>query len=78
MLKLGVQWVKNGGGLAKLGEINQKKASMIYDILDHGDFYKATVGKDSRSIMNVTFRLPSEDLEKEFIAKAGNIPKLID
>jgi phosphoserine aminotransferase len=70
ILKLVLQWVKDGGGLAKLGEINQSKASMIYDMLDAGNFYKATVGKESRSIMNVTFRLPSEDLEKEFIAKA--------
>ena len=70
ILKLVLQWVKNGGGLDKLGEINQTKAGMIYDILDGGEFYKATVGKDSRSIMNVTFRLPSEDLEKEFVSKA--------
>jgi phosphoserine aminotransferase len=70
ILKLVLQWVKDGGGLAKLGETNQKKANMIYDILDSGDFYKATVGKESRSMMNVTFRLPSEDLEKEFIDKA--------
>jgi phosphoserine aminotransferase len=71
ILKLVLQWVKDGGGLNKLGEINQTKASMIYDILDAGGFYEATVGKDSRSIMNVTFRLPSEDLEKEFVAKAA-------
>jgi phosphoserine aminotransferase len=71
ILKLVLQWVKDGGGLDKLGEINQTKAGMIYDILDAGEFYKATVGKKSRSIMNVTFRLPSEDLEKEFIAKAA-------
>ena len=70
ILKLVLQWVKDGGGLTKLAETNQTKANMIYDILDSGDFYKATVGKESRSIMNVTFRLPSEDLEKEFIAKA--------
>ena len=42
---------------------------MIYDILDSSDFYKGTVVKESRSIMNVTFRLPTEDLEKDFIAK---------
>ena len=71
ILKLVLQWVKNGGGLDKLGEINQTKAGMIYDLLDSGEFYKATVGKDSRSIMNVTFRLPSEDLEKDFVAKAA-------
>ena len=71
IIKLVLQWVKDGGGLNKLGEINQRKARMIYDILDAGDFYRATARNDSRSIMNVTFRLPSEDLEKEFVAKAA-------
>ena len=71
IINLVLQWVKNGGGLKKLGETNQTKADLIYDILDSGDFYKATVGKESRSIMNITFRLPSEDLEKEFGAKAS-------
>jgi len=71
ILKLVLQWAKDGGGLKKLGEINQNKADLIYDILDSGNFYKATVGKDSRSLMNVTFRLPSEDLEKNFVARAS-------
>jgi phosphoserine aminotransferase len=70
ILKLVLQWVKNGGGLDKLAETNQMKANMIYDILDSSDFYKGTVVKESRSIMNITFRLPTEDLEKDFITKA--------
>ena len=70
ILKLVLQWVKDGGGLGKLAETNLMKANMIYDILDSGDFYKGTVVEGSRSIMNVTFRLPTEDLEKDFIAKA--------
>ena len=69
ILKLVLQWVKDGGGLNKLAETNLMKANMIYDILDSSDFYKGTVVKESRSIMNVTFRLPTEDLEKDFIAK---------
>ena len=70
IIKLVLQWVKEGGGLKKLSEINQRKSDMIYNILDSGNFYKATVRNDSRSIMNITFRLPSEDLEKKFIAQA--------
>jgi phosphoserine aminotransferase len=70
ILKLVLQWVKDGGGLNKLAETNLMKANMIYDILDSSDFYKGTVVKESRSVMNVTFRLPTEDLEKDFIAKA--------
>jgi phosphoserine aminotransferase len=68
--KLILQWIKNAGGLAKIEKINAEKANLIYDILDTGDYYRGTVEKESRSIMNVTFRLPSEELEKSFISKA--------
>jgi len=44
--------------------------AFLYDFIDASDFYRATAEKDSRSLMNVTFRLPTEDLEKDFIAKA--------
>ena len=50
--------------------INVKKAGILYDFMDATDFYRATADKDSRSLMNVTFRLPSEDLEKQFIKEA--------
>ena len=51
-------------------QINKEKAGLIYDFIDSSDFYQGTVRKDSRSMMNVTFRLPSVDLEKEFVAEA--------
>ena len=56
--------------MGKLEEINKKKAKLLYDAIDVTDFYRGTVEKDSRSIMNVTFRLPSEELEQKFIAEA--------
>jgi len=65
-----LKWIKENGGLESIGKINQEKADLIYNILDSSDFYKGTVEVDSRSIMNVTYRLPSEDLEKEFVEKA--------
>jgi phosphoserine aminotransferase len=71
-VKLVLEWIRKSGGLAKIGEINRKKADLIYDILDENDFYIGTVDKSSRSIMNVTFRLPSEDLEKQFVAEAAS------
>jgi phosphoserine aminotransferase len=50
---------------------NLVKAKYIYDAIDGSDgFYKGTVDKDSRSLMNITFRLPSEDLENLFIGEA--------
>jgi len=54
-------------------KINAKKASLIYDILDESAFYRGTVQKDSRSLMNIPFRLPSEDLEKEFLSGATKL-----
>ena len=65
-----LKWIKESGGLEKIGEINQEKADLIYNLLDSSEFYKGTVETDSRSIMNVTYRLPSEELEQAFIAKA--------
>ena len=51
-------------------KVNKEKADMIYKIVDSTDFYRATALEDSRSIMNITFRLPSEDLEKKFVSEA--------
>jgi phosphoserine aminotransferase len=70
LMKLVTEWIENMGGLAELEKVNNKKAELLYNEIDNSDFYKGTVQKDSRSIMNVTFRLPSEDLEKQFIAES--------
>ncbi|MBW2708181.1 MAG: 3-phosphoserine/phosphohydroxythreonine transaminase [Deltaproteobacteria bacterium] len=64
-----LKWIEETvGGLEKMQTINQEKGSLIYDFIDQSGFYNATAEKDSRSLMNVTFRLPSEDLEKKFVA----------
>ena len=70
IVKLVLEWIKKNGGLDAIGAINNKKAQLIYDLLDSSTFYSGTTRKDSRSIMNVTFRLPSEELEKQFVAGA--------
>ena len=70
VVKLVFEWIKNTGGLNKMAEINNKKADLLYQLIDSTDFYRGTAQKDSRSIMNVTFRLPSEELEKKFIEEA--------
>ncbi len=51
-------------------KINNKKASTLYDVLDSSDFWKTVADKDSRSTMNVVWRLPSEELEKSFVSEA--------
>ena len=51
-------------------KINQEKGTLLYGFIDQSDFYQGTASRDSRSLMNVTFRLPSEDLEKRFVEDA--------
>ena len=70
-INLVLKWLEDKiGGLGKMEQINQEKASLIYNFIDQSDFYQGTAEKDSRSLMNVTFRLPSEDLEKKFVVQA--------
>lgn len=71
LMKLVLEWIKRNGGLDGIGKINTAKKERIYQLMDlHPDYFKGTAKKDSRSWMNVTLRLPSEDLEKKFIAEA--------
>ncbi len=70
-VQLVLKWLEEKiGGLKNIEEINKKKAAILYDYFDRSDFYRGTAEKGSRSLMNVTFRLPSEDLEKTFVAEA--------
>jgi phosphoserine aminotransferase len=67
-----LSYLKEIGGLEMVEQNNVKKADLLYGTLDaHAGFYKAPVDKDSRSTMNVVFRLPSEELEKRFVAEAA-------
>jgi phosphoserine aminotransferase len=69
--RLVLKWLEETiGGLDKMESINHKKAAILYDAIDENQFYRGTAEKESRSIMNITFRLPSEDLELEFVAQA--------
>lgn len=70
------QWMKAEGGLAKIGERNERKAKALYDYIDSQDFYKNPVAKKDRSIMNVPFTLPNPDVnDAEFLkgAKAAGL-----
>lgn len=64
------KWILAEGGLAKMAEHNRQKAKPIYDVLDKSSFFRGTARPDSRSLMNITFRAPSEELEKKFISEA--------
>ncbi|OQY37599.1 MAG: phosphoserine transaminase [Candidatus Cloacimonetes bacterium 4572_65] len=67
-----LKWIENFGSLEKLHEYNVAKANYIYDTIDNSNgFYKGAVTvKEDRSLMNITFRLPTEELEAKFIAEA--------
>jgi len=63
-----LKWIEEKGGLAGVQDMNRKKAALIYDAIDNsGGFYRGCVNPDSRSDMNITFRLETEELEKEFV-----------
>ena len=63
---LTMKWLKSLGGLNAIAALNQRKASRLYAEIDRTGFYRGTAQKESRSLMNVTFRMPSEELEKKF------------
>lgn len=70
-LQLIMKWLEETvGGLEKMEALNREKAALLYDLFDTSAFYRGTADKDSRSMMNVTFRLPDEELEKQFVAQA--------
>ncbi len=64
-------WLKGQGGLAKMGEINQRKAAMLYDAIDASDFYNNPVEKPYRSWMNVPFTLADAELDGRFLEEAA-------
>ncbi|MFV9504823.1 MAG: 3-phosphoserine/phosphohydroxythreonine transaminase [Oscillochloridaceae bacterium umkhey_bin13] len=71
MVDLVLAWIEELGGLTAMEARNQAKAATIYAVIDaSGDFYRGHAEPASRSLMNVTFRLPTEALEKQFVAAA--------
>ena len=70
ILGLTMKWLRSIGGLEGIARINQRKASRLYAEIDRSGFYRGTAQQDSRSLMNVTFRLPDEQLEKAFEKEA--------
>lgn len=73
LMGLVLKWlIKDVGGLSKMHELNQQKAKMLYDVVDASNgFYQGHAKPEDRSLMNVTFRLPSPELEKKFVTEAA-------
>ena len=73
MCKLSLEYLKQKGGISAIEKINRKKAKLLYDFIDKSNgFYKGYAVKDSRSLMNVTFNLPTKDLEEKCVNEGSS------
>ena len=74
IVRLVTEWLSGEiGGLDKMAKINSAKARMLYDVIDEsGGFYQGHAQPEGRSVMNVTFRLPSDEITGEFLAQAAD------
>jgi phosphoserine aminotransferase len=71
MVRNVLSWLKGQGGLARMEEVNRRKAARLYGVVDGNPrFFRSPVEKESRSVMNVVFRLPSPELEEQFLSEA--------
>jgi len=72
MVGLVLKWLKSRGGLDAMEEENKKKAELIYGAIDeNSEFFRSPIEPESRSYMNVVFRLPNEELEKKFVEEGA-------
>lgn len=70
IVNLVMKWIRDQGGVDAVEAVNRRKAGKLYDVLDSSDFFSPHAQKDSRSLMNITWRLPNPDLEAKFVAEA--------
>jgi phosphoserine aminotransferase len=71
LLCLVTRWLKAQGGIEAISTLNDRKSKALYDAIDASEFYRGTAVPENRSTMNVTFRLPTEELEAAFIQEAA-------
>ncbi len=70
MAGLVFDWMLDQGGVSYFEKRNQEKAKILYTYLDQSDFFEATISPPFRSLMNVPFRLPTAELDKQFLEEA--------
>ncbi len=68
-----LKWLKKQGGVEAIEKVNVEKAQLLYDMIDSTDYYRGHAEKDSRSFMNISFNLPTAELEAKFIEEAAAI-----
>ena len=70
IMKLVLEWIKEKGGIAAVGKINEQKAKILYDFLDSSEMFRGTVVKEDRSLMNVPFVTGNDELDAKFVKEA--------
>ncbi len=65
-----LRWIKSQGGVKEIAKANARKAALLYEAIDSSSMYKGVAAKNSRSTMNVTFTMPSDEHTKKFVAEA--------
>ena len=70
LLMLVTRWLEERGGIEAMQALNERKAGKLYAAIDATDFYRGTALQEYRSLMNVTFNLPNEDLDAAFAKEA--------
>jgi phosphoserine aminotransferase len=66
-----LEWLQEQGGVAAIEKVNEQKAKILYDLIDAGEYYRGVIQPEFRGTMNVSFNLPSEELEAKFLKEAG-------
>jgi phosphoserine aminotransferase len=66
-----LEWLQEQGGVAVMERLNEEKAKTLYDLIDSTDYYRGVIQPECRGTMNVSFNLPSEELEAKFLKEAG-------
>jgi phosphoserine aminotransferase len=71
LISLVCEWLESKGGVEGIARANEEKARILYDAIDSSDgYFRGHADVNARSLMNVTFRLPDEELEKRFVSEA--------
>ena len=73
VIKLVLEWLKQQGGVAAIEKLNQQKAARLYQVIDNSGFYRGVAQPEYRSVMNVAFKLASEELDAKFLQEAGAV-----
>ena len=73
VIKLVLEWLKEQGGVGEIEKLNEQKAARLYQVIDSSDFYRGVAQPESRSIMNISFRLASAELDAKFLQEADAV-----